>query len=185
MKKWILTTGIGNLEERKEELTILAEKLFKEIVSLPKEVRNDEKERNGMAIFIASRFSDNFIRFNIGTPSDRAIRYAQRKAEMLEFSDIFTTREHENPEYAIWAGGICTSGSVYEEKNETNPEGIWLCIGVSGLKSEEDEVIAIILAATILEVSPKEMAEKMVPGELSENIRLKGHYLYEIIEKYS
>ncbi len=184
-KNWILTTVIDNLEERKDELIKLAHKLFMEITALPNEVRNDEKERTGMAVFIAPEFCDNFIRFNIGNPSDRAIRYAQRKAESLEGGEFYSTRDFENPEHAMWAGGIATDGWIEEMKNETNPEGLWLCVGVSGLKSEEDEVVAIILAATVLDVNPKQMVDHMIYGEISENIRTEGHYLYEIIERYS
>jgi hypothetical protein len=185
MENWILNKEIGNVSAREKEVKNLAEKLFMEITALPKEVRSDEKERTGISVFIAVKRSDNYIRFNIGTPSDRAIRYAQRKAEMLEFANIYTTRAWENPEKAIWAGGIATEGWIGEKENETNPNQHWLLVGVSGLKSEEDETIAIILIATILKVNPKELLQAMIYHEISENITEKGHYLCEIIEKYS
>ncbi|MDR0282971.1 MAG: hypothetical protein LBI53_06950 [Candidatus Peribacteria bacterium] len=184
-KNWILTTVVDNLEERKDELINLAHKLFMDITALPKEVRNDEKERTGIAVFIAPRLCDNFIRFKIGTSSDRAIWYAQRKAKSLEKGDFLITRDFENPEHAIWAGGITTDGWVDETKNETNPERLWLYIGVSGLKAEEDEVVAIILAAAVLDVNSKKMVDHMIYGEISENIRTKGHYLYEVVKRYS
>ena len=182
-KKRTLTTEIGNLRAREAEVKKLAEKLFLEITSLPKEVRGDDKEKTGIAVFIASRYSDNYLRFAIGTPSDRAS--AQVKAEMLEFPDIFTTRARDNPEQAIYAGGISTEGWYDDKKNETNPNRLWLNVGVSGLKPEENEVIAIILAATILEVNPREMVDWMIYGPISEKITQVGHYLHEIIEKYS
>ena len=184
-EKWVLTTEIGNLSIREIEIKTLAEKVLSEIMKVPKEIRNNTKESTGVAVFLSPRQCDNYLRFNIGDPSDQDIRYSQRKAEMLDFTGYYTTRKHEDSEKAIYPGGISTDGCIGEQPNETNPKKLWLNIGVSGLKPDEDETIAIIILAAILDVTPKEMVKNIVYGPISENITRKGHYLYEIIQKFS
>ena len=81
---WNLSNEEGNLAERKEELTALAEELFKKIIALPKEVRGDMKERTGICVLFWVPRSRNLMIIEIGKPSEAARFFAIEKAVRMD-----------------------------------------------------------------------------------------------------
>ncbi|MBP7846222.1 MAG: hypothetical protein KA007_02170 [Candidatus Pacebacteria bacterium] len=115
-----------------------AEMLFDNLISLPKDVRPDDKERTGIKILIREIGTRNIIFESIAKPSEAAQFFAIEKAVRSETLGHATSQNSENPEKMKYAGSVTAFN--YQ-------------VSVSGLKADEDVFIAIAVMAKFLDES--------------------------------
>jgi hypothetical protein len=142
---WKLTKNEGNLAERREEITALAQELFNKITSLPKNIRGDEKTRTGIQILCWVPYSRNLMIIRIGEPSEAAQFFSVEKAVRVWERSYNTSGDCGNEELFEFPGAVFFS------------QGIGLVVSTSGLLGKENEAISrIIIASILLEFLPQE-----------------------------
>lgn len=129
-----------NLLEEKECAHKTATFWFNKLMKLPNSVRNDDKERTGIQVFMWEPGTRNFIYFPVGEPSEAAQIFAVEKAVR---SYVLGNASSQNSEDV---SKLRFPGSVTVEIN-----GVVITVSVSGLQSHEDVFIAIQVLARIFD----------------------------------
>ncbi|MDR0860516.1 MAG: hypothetical protein LBO09_06155 [Candidatus Peribacteria bacterium] len=167
------------LSEKREEIQILAEELFKKIIGLDPKVRIDTKERKGVQVFCCVPGSRNLLILRVGEPSEAAQFFSIEKAVRTDLSDDMTSDESAEEKLCRFPGAVAFNGS-----KEENPD-LWVIVSTSGLLGAEDSVISCIIQGKIWGISPREIIADLRGFRLSEGITQEGHYLNALIEEYS
>jgi hypothetical protein len=160
------------LSEKREKLTQFAKELFTKIVDIPIERRPDENMRTGIQILIREIGTRNLMIMTIFQPSEAAQFFAIEKAVRSETLCHATSQESEDAEHFKFKGSV----TVFHNDHE------FQC-SVSGLKAEEDVLIAICLLAFALGKTVPSIIKnlKLDGGLLPPQFYNKNHYINEII----
>lgn len=126
---------IFTIHSNRISLLNFVKELYNNFITLPKDVRDDEKMRTGIKILIREIGTSNVILESIGIPSEAAQFYAIEKAVRSETLGHAASQNSANPEKKKFAGSI----TVFNHQ-----------VSVSGLKADEDVFISIAVMAKIL-----------------------------------
>ena len=127
-----------NLEEKKDQAIKTATFWFEQLLKLPNDIRNDDKDRTGIQVFIWEPGTRNFIYFPVGEPSEAARVFAIEKAVR---SNVLGDASSQNSQDV---SKLRFSGSV-----TININGVTIVASVSGLQSHEDVFVAIQVLAKL------------------------------------
>lgn len=174
------------IEDKRALIQQLGTELFEKIINLPYEIRFDEKPRTGIQIVTRAIYPEQLVMTTVKKPSERALFYAVEKTVRTESFCHATSADSADPERGKHPGCV-----IYLPKEE----GMFpYHVSVSGLKSEEDVAIALIILSRIIDKSVSEVTENiMMAGEgmfnedlgtLPEEIFDKQHYLYKLLQEY-
>ncbi|MDD2680986.1 MAG: hypothetical protein PHE20_02655 [Patescibacteria group bacterium] len=138
-----------NLDERRQEIVGVATKLFKKFVSMPKDVRPDDKERTGIQVIVWEPGTRNLVMGSIEEPSEAARFFAIEKAVRSHMLSDMSSGNSANPDSMEFAGSVSIFYSHPEKKGEKLQEGI-LRVSTSGLTAEEDVAVSVSIIARII-----------------------------------
>lgn len=166
------------LKENQLALTMLAHRVFDAFVSMPKNIRPDEKERTGAHIVVTHQ--DEFLFVPVYLPSDRAIHYSHEKlvrAGINQHCSSQNTRDIKKKQFAGMLGIAGFKGDAFSYV---------LQVSTSGLKEPEDVAMDIIFIAWFYNMSTS-ATKKMVASfgaELPEEFDDPNHYINRIFARY-
>lgn len=143
-----------NLEEKKERVHKTATFWFEQLLKLPNDIRNDDKERTGIQVFAWEPGTRNFIYFPVGNPSEAAQIFSVEKAVR---SYVLGDASSQNSQDIA---KLRFPGSVTIIIN-----GITIIVSVSGLQSHEDVFIAIQILAGIFNKTTASICLSIVEQE--------------------
>lgn len=135
-----------DLLEKKEQAHKTAYFWFNELMKLPNSIRNDDKKRTGVQVFVWEPGTRNFIYFPVSEPSEAAQIFAVEKAVR---SYVLGDTSSQNSEDI---SRLRFPGSVTVEIN-----GVVITVSVSGLQSHEDVFVAIHILARIFNTTTSEI----------------------------
>ena len=163
------------LETRKGELISLAEKLFHDITTLPKDVRSDTKIRTGIQVLIREINTKNLIFFSAGKPTDQAMFFSAEKAVRSAMLGHFASENSQKPFEMQFAGSITIEY-----------EGALLQVSCSGLLADEDVASGIIILSRITGLSVYSVMELVQRGggvlpNVITSTKESYHYLYKMV----
>ncbi len=165
-----------DLEKMKKQIASLAKDWFEVITNLPGDIRTDEKERTGIQVLVREPGTRNLIYFSVASPSDAAKVFSVEKAIRAHVLGNRSSQNGANPEKLEFAG--CVSLFI---------NGAQIQASVSGLKSEEDVFIAVMILSCLSGLSPAAVCKniKANGGELPACFVDKAHYLYPFVRAKS
>ncbi|MEI7557447.1 MAG: hypothetical protein WCJ45_00920 [bacterium] len=140
---------------------------------LPKDILS---QGTGMCVNLRTLFKRDVMNFHIGMPSTLAKFYVDEKTVRTEMLGHRTSQESEDIDHNRFAG--CVTYFIDDQE---------IHAAVAGLKnSNEDAAVAVILLAQAVDVPIDEIIDDIQSngGQLPKEIFQKGHYLYELVEKY-
>ena len=161
-----------NLELKRKLIAKTASKYFHSIIALPQWIRTDEKERTGIQVLVIEPGTRNLVMISVKDPSEAARFFAVEKAvrsDVLGDASSLNSGDEENMKFA---------GSVTVYINEMKIQA-----SVSGLKAEDDVVIAIRILAAIFDITPKAIISNIRKngGKLPPEFATKNHYSRTIL----
>ncbi|MEI8007924.1 MAG: hypothetical protein WCI00_00250 [bacterium] len=164
-----------NFNEQRKFIETLGNQLFDYITGLPKDIRPDDKERTGIQILGRVLRSRNLVMVPIKEPSEAARFFAVEKSVRTESNSDKTSGDSEDVDSLHYQGCV----SIYIDDNEIH-------VSVSGLKAEEDVTVGIIILSGVTDISIAKIIKQIRKdgGVLPKQIFKKGHYLYELLQKY-
>ena len=190
-----------DLKQKKEEIWNIGQQLFHEITNLSKDIRSDDKERTGIVIVVREPKINNLILVQVEEPSEKAVFHSVEKVARMEFSgkrefentpfrgnhDIrnyrlsFSSQNTANLKKFRYAGAIALGINVKKA------EQYLLQVSTSGLKAEEDVLVSVIVLCLLTGFYARAVigAIEAEGGEFPLEFKEKGHYLYNIIERYN
>jgi len=175
-----------NLSEKRELIQKLGKELFDRITKIPTEVRTDDKPRTGIQIIARELRTRNIVMESIYEPSEAARFFAVEKTVRTECFCDKTSQESQISEQMRFAGNV----SIYYYDTELE-----IHVSVSGLKAEEDVLIAIIILSRVIEKTVDEVIDhykkyaksrnkysisKYLPDQLFD----ENNYLNAVLEEY-
>jgi len=162
-----------DLQEKKQELILVATNAFDILTNLPKEMRGDDKERTGIQVLVREPGTRNLIFFSVGKPSEQAMFFSAEKAVRSHIHGDSASQNSSDPEKMEFAGSVSVCIN-----------GIHLQVSISGLKAEEDVAVAITILSNIFRVNPKQICLKIetTNGRLPDCFYLDRHYLCKFLE---
>lgn len=148
--------------------------LFKQITSLPKEVRSDDKERTGIQILIREIGTRNIFFESVFRPSKAAEFFAIEKAVRSEILGHAASQNSADPDKMKFPGSV-----TMNYLNKT----FFQC-SISGLKGEEDVFMAVVSLAEAFEVPVSYVIDvvEFSGGELPWQFSQEGNYLYDLLQ---
>jgi len=170
-----------NLNDRRQEIIDVATEAFEIITGLPKNIRQDEKERTGIQVLVIQPGTRNLVYVSIKEPSEAAKFFAAEKAVRANILSDVSSGNSENLESMQFSG--CISVFV-DELVEGMPDKM-LQASVSGLNSEEDVTIAVLILAKLLKVKPYDICKNIIsnfgrlPNFFYEDANQESHYLWQ------
>ena len=155
----------------RSELASTATFWFNIITDLPQGVRED-KIRTGVQVVIGDMESRNFVDFPIYKPSDQGVHFVSEKITRMNVVGHFSSGNSADEAKMRFPGAIAIIVN-----------GIKYSAGASGLKSEEDVFLAIMMLSQALEMSPREICSNIREhgGKLPECFSDEKHYLYAFV----
>ena len=174
-----------NLLSKQKELEALGKLLFRRITTISRDIR-DDKKRTGIRIIARVLRTDNRISIPVYTPSANADFYAVEKTVRTEEHSHITSQDSEAPQFFQFRGCV----SYYCEETDED-----IHVSVSGLMSNEDVAVALILMAILLDISLDKvmtyiqdehdlMRNGETVGLLPEELFQEGHYLKVLLDEY-
>lgn len=161
-----------DLQEKRQGLVELLTKSFFELITLPKEVRPDEKERTGIQVLIREPDTRNLLFFSIGIPSEAAIFFSGEKAVRSHIKGDFSSQNSADPKKMEYAGSVTMAIG-----------GTTIQASASGMKAEEDVALMIRALAYIFNVDTKDVCchIEVNKGRLPDCFFLPSHYLFKFL----
>lgn len=172
-----------NISEKRELIQKLGKELFEQITNLTQEIRPDDKPRTGIQIVAREEGTRNIVMISIYEPSEAARFFAVEKTVRTECNGHLTSQESEDPEFMQFAGNV---NYVCEDADLRI-----FHVSVSGLKAEEDVLIALIILSQIIEKPTDEVIKRIYElsmgrtnGILPNQLFDENHYLNTILNEY-
>lgn len=119
------------------EILNYAQTLFEKMISLPKDIRSDEKERTGIQILIREIGTRNIIFAPIAEPSEAAKFFAAEKASRSEALQHLTSQDSEDEDSMKFPGSV----TLFTHQ-----------VSISGLKGHEDVFLSIAVMSKFLSI---------------------------------
>jgi hypothetical protein len=165
-----------NLISFHPKMLALANALYSEIIALPREVRLDDKERTGIAIFMREIGTRDLITGSVANPSEAAKVFAVEKAVRSAVLEHYSSQNSADPEKLQYPGSLTI-----------DLDGLKIQASISGLQSDEDAVASLILLAHYSGWSVKACIDHIQErkGELPVVIFEPEHYLRKVLVKYN
>lgn len=162
-----------DLDSKRKLITETASKYFHLITALPRSVRTDEKERTGVQVLVIEPGTRNLVMVSVKNPSEAARFFAVEKAVRSEALGDASSLNSADGEKMRFAGSV----TVYINEMKVQAS-------VSGLKAEEDVVIAIRILAAIFDIMPKAIISniKKNGGKLPSEFAVKNHYSRNMLD---
>jgi len=127
-----------NLLEEKERAHKTATFWFNKLMKLSNDIRNDDKNRTGIQVFIWEPGTRNFVFFPVSEPSEAAQIFSVEKAVRSYVLGDASSQNSQDLSKLRFPGSVTVK-----------IEGITIVVSVSGLQSHEDAFIAIQVLARI------------------------------------
>ena len=127
-----------DLLEKKERVYKTATFWFEQLLKLPNDIRNDDKERTGIQVFAWEPGTRNLIYFPVSNPSEAAQIFSVEKAVRSYVLDDASSQNSQDVSKLRFPGSVTVT-----------IDGITITVSVSGLQSHEDVFIAIQILAGI------------------------------------
>jgi len=161
------------LKDRKEELTAVAREFFTKIMALSNEVRQDDKTRTGIAVFVWKQFTADLINIEIGEASDPAKFFVHEKAVRSSLNGELSSRDSADAENFRFPGSITM----------TDKNGNTWVVSISGIKGSEDEAGSILVMSKVAKCTIQEVLENLdsVHSILPDFASDGDHYLSKVI----
>ncbi len=164
-----------DIKSKRNELIALATKWYDAIVSLPAEIRTDEKTRTGVQVLLRQIGTRNQVFFSVHHPSEDAMFFCAEKGVRSEIEGDLTSGESANPEICRFGGSVTLmiGGVAYQAS-------------VSGLNSFEDVALALIMLSRLTGFPPAAILEQILAENESipEEFNDKDNFLYELVNSY-
>lgn len=135
---------------KKIDLEDRANRLFYKIIRTPSSIREDSKNRIGIAVLCREIGTDNIVYFTVGVPSDTAKFLVSEKATRSEIRGEYSSRNSKDKAQLQFAGAITVE-----------IEGRRFQASCSGLKEAEDEFISIDLLSISLNLKKEEIIKQL------------------------
>lgn len=160
-----------NLNEKRAEIISAAYSWFDQIMALPDEVRNDNKKRTGIQIFVREPGTRNFIIASIYHPSEGAQIFAIEKAVRSYSLGHYSSQNSEDTDKMQYRGSVTV-----------DIDGVIIQASVSGAQSDEDVLIAIKILSCIFKVSPSIICLNIIDnkGKIPDWVS-DEHYLHKLV----
>lgn len=147
-----------DLNGKRQDIIAVATELFERFVSMPKDVRSDEKERTGIQVLVWEPGTRNLVMVSIKEPSEAAKFFAVEKAVRSHIMSDMSSDNSAHPPTMQFAGSL--SVFLNELRGHESEEGI-IRASTSGLKTEEDVAISAAILAKITGLSFKEICDSV------------------------
>jgi len=159
-------------DEKIVQLQNVAKSWYEMIMGLPADIRQDDKERTGIAVLILEPDTRNMVMFEVEQPSMAASFFRVEKAVRSNLFQDPSSGNSANPSLFRFPGSFTASF-----------DGVTLQASVSGAKGEEDAFIsAMLLASAFHQPVDKVLRNiKNSKGEIPPQFFQKDHYLYVLL----
>lgn len=163
-----------NLEAHRVPIAMIAEGLFEKITSLPKSIRDDDKERTGLMIFLREVGTDNILMIPIKDPSQAAEFFVVEKAVRSATLSHAASQNSEDPKRMQFAGSITI----------TLEDGRKFQASTSGIKSPEDVGVSIVVLAYAVQWTTRNVIDNVLEngGKLPSFLSDQKHYMRQIFD---
>ena len=147
-----------NLNEKKENIEIIATKLFEKFTGTSGNIRLDQKERTGIQVLVWQVNTKNFVMVPVKKPSVATQFFAIEKAVRAEVESDYTSQDSADLELMKYAGSISIPMNEVPGFEKLDDD-VLLTASTSGLKAEEDVAISIAVLAEITGLFFREICE--------------------------
>jgi hypothetical protein len=148
-----------DLNEKRQDIIAVATELFEKFVSMPWDVRSDNKERTGIQVLVWEPGTRNLVMVSIKEPSEAARFFAVEKAVRSIQYGHMSSENSADPDIMQFPGSVSIFPNNFSGIDEE--EGT-LTASVSGLKAEEDVAISVAILAKIVKSPFYLVCEKII-----------------------
>lgn len=158
-----------SLQEERAEILAVARTWFNKILALPADVREDNKPRTGIQILVRVPGTRNLVYDSVAEPSEAAKVFVVEKAVRSEVLEQNTSAASQDEDLCRYPGSLTI---LYR--------GVNIQVSISGLKSEEDVLIGVMILSYLCQLSPAQVCATLLEqdADLPDAAYDAEHYLF-------
>jgi hypothetical protein len=163
-----------DLTEKTDLLIVVGTNWYKKILSYSDEIRQDEKKRTGIQVFIQEPETRNANYASIINPSRMAKILVVEKATRANVLGHFSSQNSRDPERMRFEGAVTARF-----------DGITIQASTSGLQGPEDVLVSVMILASIFEKTALEICTNIAQngGELPHEFFEIKNYLFKLLNE--
>lgn len=148
-----------DLNSKRQDIIAVATEVFEKFVSMPKNVRTDDKERTGIQVLVWEPGTRNLVMISIKEPSEAARFFAVEKAVRTHVNGDSSSANSADTPGMQFAGSL---GIFWDElSGHEGEDEIFLFASTSGLKAEEDVAVSAAVLSKIAGVPFVEICDQV------------------------
>ncbi|QQG52748.1 MAG: hypothetical protein HY931_00755 [Candidatus Falkowbacteria bacterium] len=147
-----------DLNEKRQAIIAVATEMFNKFVSMPPELRSDDKPRTGIKVLVWEPGTRNLILFSVAEPSEAAQFFVVEKAVRSHILSDMSSQNSEHEPSLQYMGSL--SVFLDELEGRADKKGILLA-STSGLKGEEDAAISASVLAEAADASFQDICDNV------------------------
>jgi len=161
-----------DLQANSVEVQALAAGFFRSITTMSPDIRQDVKARTGIATCLWEKQNDDMDYFTVEQPSVRARILAVEKLVRTKGAGDYSSANTANESQLKYPG--CVAIPMSQQT---------IYVSVSGLKSEEDVALSVLILAYLFKISPRYVCKiiRQNHGILPAEFDDVNHYLYRFV----